>query len=217
MPKRVFRKKRGRKLNPRQKAEVKRLIGHQIEQKYIDLVSNYAGIVNTGTITKIVMPVAGVYLGQRVGDQITVKSILFNYSVIGYDYTNMFRVLIIKWKNDDASAVPTVSSILNSGSLGADQAPLAGYNWDNWKAGDFRVCYDRLHALSQGNGVTSPGSTVHTVRKKLYGKKLHNGVVTLNTGAVTGEGCYYMVFITDSGVAGHPKVNYTCRTVYTDA
>lgn len=221
-PRRTYRSKRtvhrkGAKLTYRQKRQVKQLIGRRLERKFIDTVSTLTGVTSTGTLLTMSSPAQGAGQSQRVGDSITVKSIDLNYSVVGYDATNMVRVILFKWKNDDAAYAPSVSSILTAAQLVQDTAPFAQFNWDNMKSGDFRICYDRVHSLSYNNAAASPGSAVQAVRKKIVGKRLHGGLVELTAGTTTGEGVYFLLVISDSAAIGHPKFNYSVRIEYTDA
>lgn len=209
--------RRGAKLNKRQKREVKSLIGRKLETKYVDALKSSTGIVSTGTIFNLNVPAQGTGTSGRVGDRIQVKRIDFAYQVIGYDTTNQVRVIIFKWQNDNANYAPIVASILDGNYTGTADVPLAPYNWDNVKAKDFAVCYDRVHSLSFNNTTSAPGSQSITVRGRLFGKKLHNKYMSLNNGAVTGDGIYYCLVISDSAIAGHPKFNMISRMQYTDA
>lgn len=210
--------RRQRRLNKRQKMQVKRIVGQHIENKFIDTAaSTLTGYTNAGSIGLFTMPANGNTVSARVGDRIEVTKIELNYSCVGYDTTNLFRVIVFKWNNDDSVYAPSVQSILLLADLVQDTAPLARYNWDNMKAGDFNICYDAVHSLSWNNAAASPGSNVIAKRIVLVGKKLHKKRLTLNNGAITGDGRYGIILVTDSGVAGHPKANYTARIHFKDA
>lgn len=211
----VFFARRQRKLNRRQKKEVKNLIGRNIEKKQGDIVSGLTGVTYSGTVTALAAPANGTAFNQRVGDRIHASMIELNYSVVGYDSTNLMRIIIFKWNNDDGQYSPISSSILQF--ISVDYAPLSTYNYDNFKAKDFTICYDKTHALSFNDNAAVPGSQVITVRTKLFGKRLGNKNINFNTGATTGEGKYYLLAISDSAVAGHPKLNYDIRLTYSDA
>lgn len=223
--KRRFRKPVGRKkfygrkkLTKPQIREVKSLITRKLEVKYIDCLNmTLTGIQNTGTITALTYPAQGISQAQRIGDGITIKSLRIRYTVVGYDSTNTLRIIVFKWMNDNAVYPPTVAAIVDNGWLVQDTAPLADFNFSGLKQRDFKICYNRIHTLPYGNTTSGPGNSVHVGYINLYGKKLHNGKLQFTTAAQTGVGIYYMLAISDSGIAGHPKVNYVGRMTYTDS
>lgn len=207
-----------KKLNKCQVREVKSLIGRRVETKYIDCLNQVlTGIQNNGTIFSISNPSQGAGQAQRVGDSITIKKIVIRYSCVGYDPTNLMRVIVFKWLNDNAVSSPATGYIMDNGWLGQDTAPLADYNFNNIAGHDFVVCYDKLHTLSNNAAGAAPGSTVRAGKIVLTGKKLHKPKIEYNAGLTTGEGMYYLLVISDSGVAGHPKFNAAGRTTYIDA
>lgn len=209
--------RRGAKLNQRQKRQVKSLIGRRIETKFVDALKSSTGIVSSGTLFNLNVPSSGTGISGRIGDRVTVRRIDFAYQVIGYDTTNQVRVIIFKWQNDNSVYAPSTITILDPAYTSTADCPLAPYNWDNFHAKDFAVCYDKVHSLSFNNTTAAPGSQSITVRGRVYGKKLHNKFMNLNTGAVTGDGIYYCLVVSDSGIAGHPKFNMISRMQYTDA
>lgn len=214
---RAFAARRQRKLNRRQKKEVKSLIGRNLEKKFVEGYQTSTGITYGGTLLNMNAPATGTGASGRIGDRIKVSSIELMYECIGYDTTNKIRVIIFKWTNDNAVYAPNVTSILSNTYTSTVDAPLAPYNWDNMKAGDFQVCYDKIHALSWNDNAAIPGSQTIVQKVKLVGKRLHNKHMNLNTGAVTGEGMYYILAISDSAIAGHPKFSFISRLIYTDA
>lgn len=208
----------GRKLNRRQKREVKQLIGRKLESKYIDAINvAYSGVTNAGTVVSMTYPSQGAGTAQRTGDSIDIRSLEIRYSFTGYDSTNVCRIIVFKWLNDSAVATPTPGYVVDASFLGADTAPHALYNLASIKQREIVICYDRIHALKNNNNAAIPGNDVVTGRILLTGKKLHRKKLTFGTGAVTGEGQYYVLVISDSAIAGHPKYNLAGRIVYTDA
>lgn len=194
-------------------------LGRQIETKYCDTTASaLTGVTYTGALIPFSPPAAGTGVNQRVGDKVTVKELQLKYEVVGYDTTNLLRVLIFKWNNDDSVYSPGVGSVFGAGDLATGYAPLSRYNWDNLKGKDFEILYDECHALSFNNTTAAPGSECHVKSVRLFGRRLGSvPVIQLNSGAVTGKGNYYVLVISDSAVAGHPKVAYTMRMLYTDA
>jgi len=210
--------RRGAKLNRRQKREVKTLIGRNIEKKFVEGYQTSVGIVSSGSIYNMNVPAQGDTIQSRTGDKITVTAIDLRYECIGYDTSNKMRVIVFKWMEDNASIAPNVSAILSSTYTGTVDAPLAPYNYNNQKQRDFMICYDKTHALSWNSGAAAPGNSNVVRHVRIVGKKLHSKAIEFNAGAVqTGEGIYYILAISDSGVAGHPKFAFLSRTIFTDA
>lgn len=207
-----------KKLNKRQKNEVKRLIGMKLESKYIDALNvAYTGVTNAGSVVAMTYPSQGAGTAQRTGDSIDIRSIEIRYSFTGYDSSNVCRIIVFKWLNDSGVATPTAGYVVDSSWLGADTAPHALYNYTSIKQREIAICYDRVISLSNNNNAALPGNSVISGRILLTGKKLHKKKLTFTTGAVTGEGQYYVLVISDSAIVGHPKYNLAGRITYSDA
>lgn len=210
--------RRYRKLNRKQKREVKTLIHNQIDKGYVDTTTlPTVGVTYSGSITKIDVPGQGDAINQRSKNRITVTSITGFVEAIGYDPSNLMRVIIFKWMNDTAGFPPALTDVLQATLIGTSAAPLSHYNYDNMRQSDFKICYDRLFSLGPNAAGAAPGDNVKSARIKLTGKKLHGGQVNLNNAAVTGEGIYYYILLSDSAVAGHPGCGVSLRLQYEDA
>lgn len=199
--------------------EAAKVFAASVEKKYVDTVlTTLTGVTYAGTIGLFAMPAAGADVNSRVGDKIRVTGIDFKYTVVGYDTTNLLRVILFKWNNDDGSYAPTVANILGSADLSTQGAPLARLNWDNQQAKDFEILYDKCHALSFNNTTAAPGSAVEVAQVKLWGKGLGSTpTIELNNGFTTGKGRYGVLYVSDSALAGHPKIAYTARIEFSDA
>lgn len=196
--------------------EAQKVVARAGEEKYVDTTATAGGVTYSGYLAEFTAPAGGATANTRVGDKITVKRIEFNYEVQGYDATNVMRVIVFKWNNDDGAYAPTVAGILDSGVVGGTNAPLAPYAWDNFKAGDFEILYDQQHSLSWGAPATA-GAEVQTHRVKLWGRGLGSSAdIQLNAGAITGKGKYGVLVISDSSVSGHPKFAWHARLVFSD-
>lgn len=196
--------------------EAAKVLSHALEEKYVDTTATAGGVTYSGYLAEFTAPAGGATANTRVGDKITVKRIEFQYEVTGYDATNLMRVIIFKWNNDDGSYAPTITGILDAGVVGGTNAPIAPYTWDNFKAKDFEILYDTCHALSWGAPATS-GAETQVHRVKLWGKGLGSSAdIQLNAGATTGKGKYGVLVISDSSVAGHPKFAWHARLVFSD-
>lgn len=184
----------------------------QVEEKYIDTSAAATSVDYIGSVGLFGMPGAGTTSITRVGDLVTVKRLDFKFNLIVADTTNIVRVILFKWNNDDAQYAPTVNSIITSTDASTGYAALARYNWDNFKGRDFEVLYDKAFQLC-ANGEQGQ---VHQV--SLWGKGLGSTPkIQLNTGATTGKGRYGILYISDSAAVSHPTLAYTCRITFSDA
>lgn len=183
-----------------------------VEEKFLDTTSAALSVDYSGGIGLFTMPSAGTSSSNRVGDEITITKLDFKYNIIVADTTNLVRVVIFKWNNDDGQYSPIVGSIVASGYTAQGFSALFNYNWDNLKAGDFEILYDKCHQLCT-NGEQGQ---VHTVQ--LWGRGLGSTPkIQLNSGATTGKGRYGLLYISDSAAVSHPSIAYSCRLTFKDA
>lgn len=205
----TYRKKRyyrkGSKLNPRQKREVKRLIGNNLEKKISDTVST--GII-PGTSPTLLGPFTAINQGiadnQRVGDAIKIQSLRFNTNITVADTANFVRYLIFQWLPNNATVTPTIGAIL-------EQATIQGQHNHTNVGHLFNMLFDRTYTMSQ------TGSNAAMVRNfSIYGKRLRK-IVEYNPTATTGFYHVYMFVLSDSSLAPNPVCNMVTRLTYTDA
>lgn len=196
----------GAKLNPRQKKEVKRLVAGTTEVKAVDTWCNQSPDA-AGSVTKINVPAQGVTVSHRVGDKIHLKKLSFNLNTIVGDTTNIVRLIIFRWTQNDAIAAnaPGVTDVLQAGN------PTAFYNFTTSTEAKVRVLYDKTLYLS------SMGSMDRPYRGMLYGKRLGKKNIEFNAAILTGTDMIYYLLISDSIAATHPSVIGYFRLEYTDA
>lgn len=180
----------------------------------------------TGPASFITWPVQGVQaytsvkdLGgsesQRIGNEIEISHIQFNYRIDVADTSNVFRVVIFQWFQQSDSNFPTIGDIFMNN--GAGYPYLDMYNYENKK--NFKILFDKTHTLS-GNAGNNATIINH---KKWYGagipikkiKFLGNSESGFNANIV--KGALYYMFVTDSTVISHPSINMAVRMLYTDA
>lgn len=194
------------------KAYVKKQIRKDDETKYYG-----AGAVGTtidyngGSVNLTYSIAQGTDYVNRIGSQITLRGIHLDYNLQIADTTNYMRVIIAQFIQNTGLAVPTITTLLESTTLGTTNAPMAMYNWtyrQNWI-----VLYDRLHKL------TSVSQPVLVVRKRVrirYAKKK----IIYNPGAgptYTGTNQVYMFVVSDSSAVAHPSISYQYRLLFDDA
>jgi hypothetical protein len=186
------------------KSDLKKLIKQEIsgvqEKKSFD-----AGVAstfdNTGSITKLTTIPQGDTDSSRDGDHIKLHSIWCNGAVNYSDTTNVIRLIIFRWNQDDSSAAPTVNDITQTFS------PFSPIHRDNERAKKFDVVYDHLFGVAN----VGPGIQVFQWRKRMQ------SIVAFQATANTGTGHLYAFVISDSSATPHPGLSLIWRTYYTDS
>lgn len=196
-------RKKGSKLNPRQKTQVKRLIGNKEEHKEID-TTILLSPSNTGVIQQVSLPIQGQAYNERDGDDISLQSLHYRFNFVAADATNYLRMIIFRWHNNNAVAVPTTADVLQTVSA------TAYPNNQKVVDGSVQILLDRAYALNLN------GNASMAVSSKLFGKRLGRKKLGFNAAATTGNNQIYFLWISDSAAIGHPAVGGTIRLIYTD-
>lgn len=210
--KRMYRRK-GTKLNKRQKKEVKRLITGIEEHKFSD-TALLGSIITSNSPTIVSAPAQGSGSNQRVGDDINIKRMKLRCSISGggavlgvADQFNVVRCVIFRWSQNNNVTAPVLADVF--------QYPAASFtsplNWDSIDQGKIKVCMDRTFTYTQS------GTQVRSIIADIYGKRLHGSKVKYNAGATTGVNQFYIHFVSDSTVAPSPAVIGYLRYEYTDS
>lgn len=198
-------------LSPVQKAEVKsqvkRLINNNAETYQYDNTVASVSVSTTATIQAgISTPAQGVQDGQRTGDMVELKRLHFNYSFIGADATNVIRVILFRWYENNGSNPPTAAQVLQSvASVESD------INHDSLRERKLFVFYDKKHYTSL-NGPNAGGKMLSFTQRQLGRKD-----IAFDNAAITGEGLIYALFTSDSLAATHPSLGWYSRLEYKDA
>lgn len=204
--KRTF--KRARKLNYRQKKQVKRMIGNDIELKHYD-IGFTASVSSTGSIQgPFGTPIQGIDEDERVGDQIMLKKYLINAMIAVGDTTNVVRIVFFRWTPNTLVTTPVVGDVFPSLANG----PLSQLNETNIENGVIRIVYDKIYALS-----STGNNAVITRRYSFYGKKLGKKKFVFNPSLTSGVGHLYLCILSDSIAAPNPTVTMASRLIYSDA
>lgn len=150
------------------------------------------------------LPPQGDNVSQRDGDQITIKKIVYNLQMAGADATNIVRVIIFRWSQNNNATVPAVTDVLQSLS------PVSMYNYTNERSGKVHVLFDRTASLSL------EGTNCITWRGALWGRKIGKKRLIFNATAINGVDQPYILFISDSVAVTHPSITGTLRMEYVD-
>jgi len=215
MPARTFRRRRtfnrrGRKLNTRQKTQVKKLIGNQIEWKHHDSSFAALAVDASGIVTgPYCAPSQGDGDSQRIGNRVRVKSTLMKFDITTSDASQQVRIVVFRWKPDSTIDIPTPAKVFDTL---VNNPAMANISTQALQMGTIHVIYDTIVSS------TTADAARHYRRCFRFGKKL--GVKNINfssDASILGTNNIYAAFISDSALPGHPSVANTSRVVYTDA
>lgn len=161
-----------------------------------------ASVDSTGAVAKITSIPQGDTDSSRQGDHIKLLKAELRAAASYADTTNVVRLIIFKWNQDDSSAAPVgVTSILQTAT------PFSPYDRDNERAGKFTIVVDHLF------GVSNVGQGIAT--HEWYGKL--TGQIAYQAASTAGTGNLYYAVISDSNALPHNTLSYVWRTYYTDS
>jgi hypothetical protein len=159
-------------------------------------------VASTGTLQKLSTIPQGDTDSTRDGDVLRTTQIDLIGSVVFADASNVIRLTIVRWNQDDSSAAPaSVTDLFQTAT------PYSPYNRDNLRAKKFTVVTDHFY----GVGATGPNIKTFEMKRKFQTN------INFQSGANTGTGHLYAFMLTDSTGIPHPALNYVCRVWYTDS
>jgi hypothetical protein len=181
-------------------------IVHEKLKKEAQLKSYDQGITvavsTTGSIGPLTTIIQGTTDTQRIGDMVEVVKTTINGSFANSstDTTNVIRLIIFRWMQDDTTSVPVIADILQGTGV------YNMYHRDNLRAKKFIILNDVMRGTSlQGPAVSVfQGGFKQDFRIKFQAA----------TSAATSQ-IYYLA-ISDSGAVNHPTLNLIHRTWYID-
>lgn len=215
-----YKGKRGRKLNYRQKGEVKRLIRGNMETKY-KFTNSTAGFAVSaaaqidGTFFDIAQGVADT---NRVGDRLKWGSkIHLNLQMVasGDDY-NTFRWMLVQWHpTSTAAPTPVMADILLNGPSAAPDV-LSQYNHDNRQ--NYRVLWDRKYIVTGAAAANKPiTSIVARYVTATISLKRARKMVQYQGGGLHATNRLFLIYMSDSAAIPHPTASVTTKVFFTDA
>jgi hypothetical protein len=192
---------------PAQKALLGNLMDNKI-RKYAEHKSFDTGFASSVDTTGVLQKLSTIPQGDtdstRDGDQAEVYSVDVIASFANAsstDLSNLCRLIIFRWQQDDSSAAPAaVTDILQTASV---YSPL---NRDNERAKKFVILKDHLFSTSLN------GPSVDT----LVSKSGNRFKLAFQGSANTGNNMVYAMMVSDSGAIPHPTLNYQVRVYFTD-
>jgi len=209
---RPFRRRTGaRKLNRRQRVEVKRIVGRQQEDKFFDVYTGATAVPSgTGVILgPYTVPAQGLTVNSRAGDVIQQRKLDQTYQLNGGDAVNSIRVIVFKWTPNDAFDVPTTAKILQDTVTLPWMSPFIDVSVEQHR---FKVISDRLFTM-----VTASDTGVRLFRSSYFGRRLGKKKQTFNPAATTAAGNIYVLAVSDSIAVAHPNITISSRFHFTDS
>lgn len=203
---------RGRKLNKREKNEVKRLIAVRQELKYHVSQTSVLSVGAAGQIFQISDIAQGDTDQTRDGDRLMLKK-FFVRGVVQYsDATNLFRLIFFQWK---PATTPTIASVLLNGPSG---------NPDVWSSytHDLRqqvnILWDKTwHLEGNASASTSPLTTTSQRMFKVTIARRFAKQLQYTGGTTTGTNQIWYLALSDSSAVGHPTMTMSVKFHFTDS
>lgn len=186
-------------LNSSSVTEIKR--HRSLQNAGVDNVTTYLNLLNAnanGTSD----------LTQRIGDRICITKIEVALSGLLADTTNILRVIMFIWYDDNNLNPPNDSQVFDDTATTTGRI-YGGINYDGLspKGKRMRILYDKRIALSSSRPYLSWNVT------KAYKRGID---VQFTAGGSSGVGIPYLAFLSDSSAAAHPTVIAYARVMYSD-
>lgn len=179
-----------------------------IEYKHLDTFYNdQVGL--GGNVYPVSNPPQGLLDVNRVGDKITITSVMLKMILTQYDAPyNTFRVLILR--SQSSAAAPSINNVFLVGSGPQAKNPAAWfYNLDFFRSSKAKVLYDRTYTLQ---GLNSAEPRTITLSKKI---PFRQNVQFQGATTIANNQLYVMV-VTDSANIPHPDLVINTRINYFD-
>lgn len=202
-------RRRGAKATPKLKQtinrQVKAVLKKDVELKaYTARPFSASSISTAATIVKISGIVRANDNVSRDGNQVSVTRVDLQGFADVADDSNLVRIIVFQWRDDDISYTPVAADILQNAASFYDM-----YNFTNRHR--FTVLWDRTFNVDS----TDPAKPF---KRSIYGKKLAK--VLEYSGAtdssITGKHQIYVLAVSDSGAIAHPTLDMMTRVYFKD-
>lgn len=205
------RNRRGRKGPTKSvKAVVETALKRTAEKKYVDLTRAISASM-TGQILSLCSTVliGTGSVGNRIGNKIELTSIQARGQIGLADATNKVRMIVFQWAHNANAAFPVITDILDNVAYVGSYPVFAPYAFNN--SGSFHVIKDKTYVLDN-----TSRQTIHW-KFKIKASRIPMRKLTYdNISNRPIEGEVFILWISDSGVAPHPNVDYISRAYYID-
>lgn len=223
-------RRKQRKLNPRQKGEVKRIVRFGRELKFKTIQVNRNSVSNTPTILDLTNIIQGNTDSDRNGDRIelagsmdVILTLFGSESVLTTGFiTTIFRVIFFQYKDAATAGLnPVAGQILLNGPSGLTPDVHSLYNHDQRQ--NYTILYDKLvTCVNNSNpvavaGTNYQGNHLHSYKFKVHFKKAKK-LVSFLGGTVDGTNKIYFMIISDNGpVTPLPQYTLNTKLYYRDS
>lgn len=179
------------------------IVKHQELKYYDETLSDF--IDYNGAVYCLTDMAQGLGDSQRVGDKISIKSMLIRGTLAEADLRNIIRIIIFQWYPVDSASAPVPAQILQAiGTWGI----VSPYIHDT--RNQFGILVDKMYNLNTSSTPYRP----FEIRVPLkYAKKS----VNFNAAGLFGSNHICALVITDSSASTHPTVSFYTRVYYTDS
>lgn len=206
---------RGRKLNDKQKKQVKTLIKRRQELKFYVAQVNIGAVSTTPGVGAFFAPAQGTNDSQRDGDRAELCGTMdIRMSVFpNTDTYNFLRFIVFQWK---PNTTPTAADVLLTGPTGAIDI-LSQYSHDSRQ--QYTILMDKnLYLNGYHTAVGETGASYAVIRhyKIKLGKKVHKDVQFV-AGTTAGTNKLYWIIMSDSGAIPHPNYSLDAKTFFRDS
>lgn len=191
--------KNNQSLDNKIQSQIDKALKSKAEHKSFDQGFN-STVSSTGTLLKLTPIPQDDSDSGRDGDQLLINRVQCKISFAGADPTQVMRMLIFRWNQDDSSAAPVVGDILQTTS------PYSPLTRDNERAKKFSVLDDFFV------GTSSTGINVKTKTVD----KLFSSAIKFQTASTAGTGHLYAFMVSDSTAITHPTIAFIFRAYYYD-
>jgi len=181
------------------------------ELKYFDVLSLANNIGAGATIFSIDAVPQGVGQSQRIGDFISTKKIILNYSLycVNSDIVTTIRIILFRWRPSTALVNPLVGSILEAPS---SANALSHFNYQ------IQDNYDVLweHQFRASGIPTAPNTSSNFGQTGLSLPVGRYGDQEFSLANTVGTNQLFFLALSDSSLTPFPIWNFSVRTYYED-
>lgn len=142
--------------NEKKKIEKTLLQMHE-PKYYYQTVYNGVEMANDTPVVQLTQPTVGNNADEREGDKIFHEHLKIR-AVVTKEADNgdeLCRILIIRWKMDNAHDTPVLADIVESTLFGTANCVQAPYTVDHSRRAKFEVIWDKQFVMTQQNGPAS--------------------------------------------------------------
>lgn len=222
------RMRKGRKLNRRERLQVKRIVNVGRELKFHQTGTSSGSTSSTFGIAPLSDISQGTTDTTRIGDRITLKSMQLRITFVGSETTavlpadnyNQFRFIVFQWK-DRVSGNPAVADLLLNGPSGAVDI-WSMLNHDNRQ--NYNILLDKtitcVNNSSTAAVVPVTGYQANHVQHRVWNfnfKKINKQLQYVAASATDGTNRLFYLMGGDSSATPHQSYFFMAKLFYYDA